>query len=390
MRYAMVLAGLVSSGCYLAHGREPDPRLDAGATDAGSIRRDAGTDAGPPRASCAVAVPACRPVHPAAVQLFEEQSQSPEIVWGPDRLLLAFWVPTDGSAAGPHLLHLDLEGRVIADLPGLRGYNETHLAWNPRTRQGLFSAESGLTWIDGEGRPSESVWLSPDPTLRGTFDVGPTEDGFAVVLSGRGLATQLGTSHRPGEVEWVEAPIASAGPAVADDWTGELRAVAGGFLLRHDGVRWDPPTEGVPGADFQPTDVLTLDGALFTLHYHYDGRRVLRRWALDGALVAEAVVGIPETTGSARLLVVGGALHLISTHLRPDSSIGVAAIDPVSLEVGEELFEVVPPPPMTPYNRHSIAATETPRGIAIVWTEGAVGSGNMRPFLRLYECCVRE
>lgn len=388
MRRSATLALLLFSGCYLRHG--PIEGVDAAsppARDAAAPRPDAGA----PPPACEVSVPACVAVHDAPLQLFDEQSQSPEIVWGPDRLLLAFWAPGEGSTTGgPHLLHLDLEGRILDDVPGLRGYNETHLTWNPRIRRGLFSAESGLSWIDGDGRPDGELWLSPDPAFRGTFDVGPTEDGFAVVLSGRGLATQLGTSRAPGVVEWTEGPIAASTPAVADAWTGELRAIAGGLLLRHDGTSWDPPIEGVPGSDFQPTDVLTFEGDLYTLHYHYDGRRVLRRWTLDGELLGEAVVGIPEATGSARLLAVGGSLYVVSTHLRADRAIVLAELDPGTLEVGRELLEVAPPPAVLPYNRHSIALTETPRGIAVVWTEGAVGSGNMRPFLRLYECCVRE
>lgn len=390
---ASVLTGLLASGCYLAHaGTALD---DAGRADGGSPPRpDAGArpDAGPPPVvECAVSIGFCAPVHDAPIQLFDAQTQSPELVWGPDRLLLAFWAPEDGPASGPHLLHLDLEGRVLEDVPLRRGYNETRLAWNPRIGQGLFSAESGLLWIGPDGHPTEELWLSPDPRFRGTFDVGPTEDGFAVVLSGRGMATQLGTSRAPGEVDWVEGPLAAAGPAVADAWTGELRAVAGGLLLRHDGVAWDPPIDGVPGGDFQPTDVLTLDGSLYTLHYHYgDGGRVLRRWTLAGELLGEAVIGTPEHTGSARLLAHERRLFAISTHLRPGAPIVLAEIDPRTLAVDRELFEVAPPPATVPYNRHSIAVTETPRGIAVVWTEGPIGSGNMRPFLRLYECCVTE
>ncbi|MCB9598090.1 MAG: hypothetical protein H6719_35580 [Sandaracinaceae bacterium] len=388
-----VAALLLGSGCYLAHGIEG---LDAGPPprDAGPIGRDAGLrrDAGSPTVpACEVRLERCAPVHEAALQLFDQQSQSPEIVWGPDRLLLAFWAPGDEGSGGPQLLHLDLDGRVIETVPLPRGYNETHLAWNPRIAQGLFSAESGLTWIGADGYPTESAWLSPDERFRSTFDVGPTEDGFAVALSGRGLETQLGTSVAPGELDWIgTGRVDGAGPALADRWTGELRGLAGGSLLRHDGAAWDAPIAGVEGDGFAPNDVFTFGGALFTLHSHYDGRHVVRRWTLDGALVREATVGPLDDRGSARLFAMGATLAVVATHLTPDAAIHVAELDPDTLELGRTLFEVAPPPPVFPYNRHSIALTQTPRGLAFVWTEGAVGSGNMRPFLRLYECCLTE
>lgn len=386
----VVLSGL-TPGCYLSHGLDAEPR-DAGLPrDAGAPRVDASprVDAETPP-SCTIDLDVCVPVHGAPIQLFDAQSQSPELVWGPDRLLLIFWAPGAPGPSGPVLQHLDLEGRVLEEHMLPRGYNTTHLTWNPRIGAGLVSAESMLTWLDASGRPTEEAWISPDERFRGTIDVGPTEDGFAVVVGRRGLETQLGITTAPGEIAWRGISVAAGEPAVADRWDGTLLALSGGHLLRLHPSDWPPPTELVPGDSFQPIDVLALGGSIYTLHAHYDGTDVARRWSADGSvLIHEAPIGAPSGSGSTRLFEVGGRLLAVSTRFAMDAPIVLVELDPVSLEIIAELASIAEPV-VGIYNRHSIAMSATPRGLAFVWTEGPIGSGNMRPFLRLYDCCVRD
>ena len=74
---------------------------------------------------------------------------------------------------------------------------------------------------------------------------------------------------------------------------------------------------------------------------------------------------------------------------RMDAPIVLVELDPVSLEIVAELGQIAEPV-VGIYNRHSIAMSATPRGLAFVWTEGPIGPDNLRPFLRLYDCCVGD
>ena len=379
-----LLVVLALPGCYLSHGRSTAD--GGGASDAGPGRADAGPpvrrDAGPPRA-CPISVGWCRPIHDAPVALFDEQSQSPDLVWGPDRLLFAFWAPD----SGPRLFHLDLEGVILERIAIGRGFNQIRVTWDPDAAMGLYSLESGLFWLGPDGRLGGREWLSPDPRFRSlSYDVGVIDEGFVVAAARRGAPTLLGIA-RGEELAWSEAP-AAVEAVISDGWSEAPLVLAGPRLHRVEGDEWVEVATLDVDPTAQPIDVLQRRGLIYTLH-RLAGVDTLRRWRPDGELVAEQAIGAPTGSGSTRLGLLSGQLFVVSTQLEPDAPIVGRVVDESSLALGPEVLRAVDGVPGR-FNRHSIAMAETPRGLAVAWTEGEVGSGNMRPLLRMYECCISE
>jgi len=391
---ALVGALVTLFGC----GARSDLTLTTSETD--SSVEDAATDT--PARDTTVAdtspLPACTPrwdrcridTGPLLVSA-SELGQHPDVVWADTQLIVVY----DGDVGGNTVVGLSLKGDELFR-ETLLGTQAPRVAWNPRTHTGLVMMDTLVRWLDSDGRPSET-FVRPDLGFQVKGDPAAVGDGFIVMTGANSYSSPppLYVAHVPARpVDFLDfallhaaAPRAAPEHATDDEGfaTFSVAATWGfdtGEIWRMEGP--DAPALerelGVPGAHYL-NGVVEADGERLLFYGQTTGDLYLMN--LDTGhtrLVANSPTGADghlERLGE----TVVGAFRYGAEEGIPDRVI-LGRFD-LEGDVVSDIHDLSEPG----RTAHSTRITRTPRGLAVVWSEGTGDTDGMSARLAVFDCC---
>jgi hypothetical protein len=392
------LCTVIAVGC----GKRPgvgiwDPDGSVAGPDGSGDGTVAAPDGSPPPECVRIEWPECQPVGE-PVQITDE-GDMPDVAWTGNRFL----VVTEKDW-GNEVVALNADGMELfrEDVDGIQF---PRIAWNPVLQVGLVAVDSGLRWLDSNGRPTGDYVPANVQGYQLSGDLAATQGGF-FLFNGTNIygtpppfdVAVLGPT--PGPIVWQR--VADWGPRSPAEHVngpdGRVRWVAStvwylniGELYRVDqqGLVLDETLDGVlpqNGEGFV-AGLAEYDDRVYMLYgaAPVDPDNVWTQWVIElwGDEFRRWRIDRSHNGSDGHLLTLGSTLLVASSSIHSSYRVSLATFNPYSTQNpigGEQDLYVLGGYGLSRSARMALSDV----GFAVTWWEE--GSVN----LQIFDCCLRR